>query len=543
FCRITLSCLPASWYCSVSLLSLNCKLDQKYLAKCCVFPVCECLIMFGFSFRYLSLEESMEATDILNSALNYGIVVDCGSSGSRVFVYYWPPHNGNPHTLLDIRQMRDSDSQPVVKKIKPGISTLANTPSKASDYLEPLLSFAAAHVPKSKHKETPLYILCTAGMRLLPDSQQAAILEDLVMDVPLEFDFLFSRSHAEVISGKQEGVYAWIGINFVLGRFDHPDEVEVTTGSENQPPISRRRTVGIMDMGGASLQIAYEVPGEEAGKSVLAEFNLGCDVEQTQHVYRVYVTTFLGFGGNMARQRYEDQLANSTISKNRFLTTETGLSEEKPYLDPCLPVSMSDTITRGNHTVYLRGQGDWSRCQEAVRPFLGLHNGTMSPRGIYQAPINFSNSEFYGFSEFFYCMEDVLRIGGQYNSDKYAQAAKEYCTTKWSTLKQRLDNQLFSQFENRSRYGYFSMDMSVQGSAAGVAAAGPPRLAAALVRLQPPPVLALPPGGGSGHPALHPAPAEDPPAGAAAGGGAGSPLGRRGRGAAALRETRRAAAL
>lgn len=36
-------------------------------------------------------------------------------------------------------------------------------------------------------------------------SQQAAILEDLVTDVPLEFDFLFSSSHAEVISGKQEG--------------------------------------------------------------------------------------------------------------------------------------------------------------------------------------------------------------------------------------------------------------------------------------------------------------------------------------------------
>lgn len=56
---------------------------------------------------------------------------------------------------------------------------------------------------------------------------------------------------------------------------------------------------------------------EESGKSLLAEFNLGCDSEHTQHVYRVYVTTFLGFGGNMARQRYEDQLVNSTITKNR----------------------------------------------------------------------------------------------------------------------------------------------------------------------------------------------------------------------------------
>lgn len=40
-----------------------------------------------------------------------------------------------------------------------------------------------------------------------------------------------------------------------------------------------------------------------------------------------------------------------------------------------------------------------------------------------QAPIDFSNSEFYGFSEFYYCMEDVLRMGGQYDSDKYSRAA------------------------------------------------------------------------------------------------------------------------
>ncbi|XP_068451758.1 ectonucleoside triphosphate diphosphohydrolase 7-like [Clinocottus analis] len=475
--RITFSCLPASWHCSVSLLSLGCAPRQRLLL---LLLVTSAVLLLGTYQRqlwgggprrpgarvnkYLSVGEAMEVTDVSDPALNYGVAVDCGSSGSRVFVYVWPPHNGNPHTLLDIQQMRDRDRRPVVKKIKPGISTLANSPTQASDYLHPLLRFAAAHVPRSKHKETPLYILCTAGMRLLTDSQQAAILEDLVTDVPLEFDFLFSSSHAEVISGKQEGVYAWIGINFVLGRFDHADEedatVEVTTGSQNQQPMSRRRTVGIMDMGGASLQIAYEVPSavtfsspqeEEAGKSVLAEFNLGCDVEHTQHVYRVYVTTFLGFGGNMARQRYEDQLLNNTLAKNRLLSVQTGLSEDRPYLDPCLPVSLSDTVIRDNRTVYLRGQGDWSRCRAAVRPFLGLHNGTMSPGGVYQAPINFSNSEFYGFSEFFYCTEDVLRLGGPYDGRKYSRAAMDFCLTKWSILKQRLDNKLFSQQADISR--------------------------------------------------------------------------------------------
>ena len=50
-----------------------------------------------------------------------------------------------------------------------GISELAKTPEKASNYIYPLLSFAAEHIPKNKHQETPLYILCTAGMRILPE--------------------------------------------------------------------------------------------------------------------------------------------------------------------------------------------------------------------------------------------------------------------------------------------------------------------------------------------------------------------------------------
>ncbi|XP_061080339.1 ectonucleoside triphosphate diphosphohydrolase 7-like isoform X2 [Conger conger] len=479
--RISFSCLlPASWHFSVSLLSLGCGARQRVF--CPIFLTGFLLLLLGLYQtdhwgptsrggrvnKYLSIVENMEATDVLNAALNYGIVVDCGSSGSRVFVYYWPPHNGNPHTLLDIRQMRAQDRTPVVKKIKPGISKLALTPEKASDYLQPLLSFAAAHIPKKKHRETPLYILCTAGMRLLSESQQAAILEDLVTDVPVEFDFLFPSSHAEVISGKQEGVYAWIGINFVLGRFDHAEEgeeavVEVTTGGQDQEPISRRRTVGIIDMGGASLQIAYEVPSavsfsspeqEEAAKTLLAEFNLGCDVEHTQHVYRVYVTTFLGFGGNMARQRYEDDLVNGTVSKNRLTGDKNGMGESSPYLDPCLPRGLSETVQRDSHTVFLRGQGDWPRCQAAVRPFLGRHNGTLSLRGVYQAPIDFHNSEFYGFSEFYYCTEDVLRIGGQYDSGKYAKAATDYCATEWSKLKQRLDGKLYSSQADISRLKY-----------------------------------------------------------------------------------------
>ncbi|XP_020345513.1 ectonucleoside triphosphate diphosphohydrolase 4 isoform X1 [Oncorhynchus kisutch] len=485
--RISLSCFPASWHFSLSPLVL----------PSVPLPSFRQLLFFGllvgllgliylllvtgkgqdswnrkdnYFHRHLARVTDVEATDTSNHNLNYGLVVDCGSSGSRVFVYCWPRHNGNPHDLLDIRQMRDQHRKPVVMKIKPGISALAKTPEKASDYIHPLLSFAARHIPKHKHQETPLYILCTAGMRVLPDSQQEALLEDLRTDIPVRFNFLFSDSHVEVISGKQEGVYAWIGINFVLGKFNHVDserdavvEVQVP-GGDQQEALVRTRTAGVLDMGGVSTQIAYEVPKtvsfaspqqEEVAKNLLAEFNLGCDAHRTEHVYRVYVSTFLGFGGNAARQRYEESIVMNTLTKNKLLGQHVGETGESPLLDPCLPSDLQDEVGPATQKLHLLGTGDFDHCRQLLQPFLNHTNETHSSlNGIYQPPIDYPNSQFYGFSEFYYCTEDVLRMGGDFNSSKYASAAKSYCATQWRTLKERFDSGLYGSHADVHRLKY-----------------------------------------------------------------------------------------
>ncbi|XP_058715337.1 ectonucleoside triphosphate diphosphohydrolase 4 isoform X1 [Poecile atricapillus] len=459
--RISISCpLPGCWRCGLCpagaprLLSAPGRRRLLLLgagAAAGALLLCGLLLLLllreqprdGTERRFLARVTDTEATDTGNPNLNYGIVVDCGSSGSRVFVYCWPRHNGNPKDLLDIQQMRDSSRKPVVMKIKPGISEFASSPAEVSDYISPLLSFAAAHVPRSKHKETPLYILCTAGMRILPESQQKAILEDLLTDIPTRFDFLFSDSHAEVISGKQEGVYAWIGINFVLGRFEHTDDeaeavVEVQIpGSEHRDPIFRKRTVGILDMGGVSTQIAYEVPpSEEVAKGLLAEFNLGCDAHQTEHVYRVYVATFLGFGGNAARRRYEESLFSSSLLGN---------SPQFPLPDPCLPRDALDELRLHGRTLHLRGSGDFGRCRELLQPLLNRSRDSRgSLNGVFQPPVHFQSSEFYGFSEFYYCTEDVLRMGGDYSAAKFARAAQDYCATSWSVLRERFQRGLYA---------------------------------------------------------------------------------------------------
>ena len=51
------------------------------------------------------------------------------------------------------------------------------------------------------------------------------LLESLI---PIHYDFIFTTGHVEVISGKQEGVYAWIAINYAMKKLTHAQpEVKV----------------------------------------------------------------------------------------------------------------------------------------------------------------------------------------------------------------------------------------------------------------------------------------------------------------------------
>ncbi|XP_029644808.1 ectonucleoside triphosphate diphosphohydrolase 7-like isoform X2 [Octopus sinensis] len=438
---------------------------------------------------------------------HYGIVIDCGSSGSRVYVYQWPTHSGNPNELLYITQLRETSGEPVVKKITPGLSTFASNPSAASKYLHPLLSYAAKNIPEVKHSETLLYILATAGMRVLPASAQASILEELQTSIPKYFKFVVAKNNFEVITGKQEGVYGWIAVNYILNKFAHGIEVNCDAGTQGEnfntishvinlsvppnkvnlsektlnginqqvnssltaSPVSnsnystdhplvvvdvssqtgsvtphiRRRTVGVIDMGGGSMQIAFEVTKsvkfdftkEDLAKDLMAEFNLGCRSFDLDHNYQLYVSTFLGFGANSARRRYEEMLLNDGTNSSQ------GFDKLSPVPDPCLPLGLLYTsATNTQQKTFFIGLGDYALCRRNLFPLLNVtvpcQKKPCSMNGIYQSDINFHNSEFYGFSEFWYSMEDVYRIGGHYNADIFDKISIKHCSTRWAKLEE-----------------------------------------------------------------------------------------------------------
>lgn len=136
--------------------------------------------------------------------LNFAVVIDAGSSGSRVFIYHWPKHDGDPSHLLKIDQLFKKGA-PVVKKVKPGLSTFADSPQDAYAHLKPLLDFAKDHIPTSKQEATLLYVLATAGMRLIPLNDQQIIMEYIQSRIKSEYNFYLPESSIEVISGKLEG--------------------------------------------------------------------------------------------------------------------------------------------------------------------------------------------------------------------------------------------------------------------------------------------------------------------------------------------------
>jgi ectonucleoside triphosphate diphosphohydrolase 4 len=75
----------------------------------------------------------------------------------------------------------------------------------------------------------------------------------------------------------------------------------------------------------------------------------------------------------------------------------------------------------------LVGTGNYAECKTRLEPLLNLtvpcQQDPCSLNGVHQPPIDFAGMQFYGFSEFWYTMEDVYRDGGVYDFNKFEKEA------------------------------------------------------------------------------------------------------------------------
>lgn len=367
----------------------------------------------------------------------YGIVVDAGSSGSRANIFRWE----DPESLIqasdDPNYEHTTHSVPKIyqekgwtKKVTPGLSAYENKPHEAfSKHMKPLLEFAQKIIPADKIRDTPIFIQATAGMRMLSTKKKDRILKKLCESIKRSTGFFLEDcpSQIQVIDGETEGLYGWLGLNYLFGHFNDYDTSK-----------SSHFTFGFMDMGGASTQIAFapSIPGEvEKHRNDITTVYLKSVNGEVQK-WDVFVSTWLGFGANEARKRYLAQLVNS-------LPENTNNRDDDDYhtrklSDPCMPKNCKTSFEFKNKKFKVLGTGNYEQCVKSIYPLLLKHLPCMDEpclfNGVHAPQIDFYNDKFVGTSEYWYTANDVFKLGGAYNFEKFSAQVKEFCSSDWTDI-------------------------------------------------------------------------------------------------------------
>ncbi|KAG7448274.1 uncharacterized protein BT62DRAFT_966206 [Guyanagaster necrorhizus] len=376
---------------------------------------------------------------------HFGAVIDAGSSGSRLQIYSWKDPKAirldrtsefyNLHTLPQVEK-GTRQGEEWVSKVEPGISSFADNLEDLPGHLRPLLNHAREQIPPSLHAETSLFLLATAGMRLLSPEKQAQILSETCHFFVHHSHFRLDGptaagpcgSSVRIITGEEEGLFGWIAVNYLMDGF---------TGSSNPT------TYGFLDMGGASTQIAFEPSKvhQEDAKSLIEVRLRRLDGEEILH--KVFVTTWLGYGTNQARERYVG------LAINEFEAQQISPLGRDVVPDPCLPKDLELTETpvhlglasdHNRKTHRLVGTGSFEQCMRKTASLLNKHapcpDTPCLMNGVYVPPIDFSVSHFIGVSEYWYSSEHVFGLGGPYDFVQYERAASQFCSRDWANIVQ-----------------------------------------------------------------------------------------------------------
>lgn len=123
----------------------------------------------------------------------YGIVIDGGSTGTRIHVFEYLVKDG----ILEYSFGKDGLAS---MKVNPGLSAFEDEPDKAGEAIKELLEFGKKRVPRECWGNTEIRLMATAGLRMLKREAQDKIL-DACRKVLRRSGFKFQDNWASVISG------------------------------------------------------------------------------------------------------------------------------------------------------------------------------------------------------------------------------------------------------------------------------------------------------------------------------------------------------
>lgn len=446
--------------------------------------------------------------------IHYSIVIDAGSSGSRVYVYMYAVPNGickdnqvdiskKNTSILHITLAENYKHEYIVKKISPGISFYIQDYKEAYQSLVPLIEYALDNIPDILWKYTRLYIYATAGLRLQPSYHSDGILRELRIGckkLSIKKGFLYTDENILVLSGEDEGQYAWQALNYahnrigeiyndihITGELDPHSGELYNTNLDKDIIISSNdddtnfittslETVGLIELGGGSAQIAYEIDPTTIDNSINFINN------NVNNVTCIYIhilgnkktcirsISFLGYGTWNVRKKYLNKLINDNNSikyiqdpcllynqKETILSQieEDGITKNFILLETTINdtnIIYNEIIELPNSTLYfLNGTSDWYTCRNKLKTLYENNELLDNKKNIYNNTMIISeinkkkNFQFFALSEYWYTTQNILKIPPkQFNSILLEQRSVDICNNTNFIIKDIDINQLVS---------------------------------------------------------------------------------------------------
>jgi golgi apyrase len=183
-------------------------------------------------------------------------------------------------------------------------------------------------------------------------------------------------------------------------------------------------------MGGASAQVAF-APNEtessrHANDLILLRLRT---LDGNEKEYRVFVSTWLGYGANVARKRYVETLASKV--------------GDTTLRDPCLPKGLQLPLENSDKTIL--GTGSLADCLNLQVPILAkdidCHDEPCLFGGVHAPAIDFDVNHFIGVSEYWHTTNDIFEMGGAYDYATYSGKVEEFCSREWDSIVKDLKRQ------------------------------------------------------------------------------------------------------
>ncbi|CDQ68016.1 unnamed protein product [Oncorhynchus mykiss] len=315
----------------------------------------------------------------------YGIMFDAGSTGTRIHIYTFIQKDPVELPVLD---------NEMYHAVKPGLSAYKDKPEEGGNTIRALLKVAKKTVPEDEWKQTPVVLKATAGLRLLPKEKANALLDE-VREVFDESPFFVPNNSVSIMNGTNEGVLAWVTVNFLTGHLY----------------AKTRKTVGILDLGGGSTQITFLPKSKKTVFTAPASYI--ANINMFNHTLQLYTHSYLGNGLVAARLATLGALGADGL-------------DWKVFTSSCLPKKFREDWTFGGITYKVSGIPDgyagYKLCYyEVMRVVKGIVHQPFEVKG---------SSIFYAFSYYFDRAVESGLIGdrgGMVEVRDFKKRAKEVC--------------------------------------------------------------------------------------------------------------------